>query len=56
MVMFFGLINVFVIFEYLMDFFLKNLIWKKCFCYIDDVIVFGKDFEIIFENLRLVFV
>lgn len=38
-----------------MDSLLKNLTCKKCFCYLDDVIVLGKDFETTLENLRLVF-
>lgn len=54
-VMPFGLTNAPATFERLMDSLLKNLTWKKCLCYIDDVIVFGKDFETTLENLRLVF-
>lgn len=54
-VMPFGLTNAPATFERLMDSLLKNLTWKKCLCYIDDVIVFGKDFKTTLENLRLVF-
>lgn len=41
-VMPFGLTNAPATFERLMDSLLKNLTWKKCLCYIDDVIVLGK--------------
>lgn len=51
----FGLTNAPATFERLMDSLLKNLTWKKCLCYLDDVIVFGKDFETTLENLSLVF-
>lgn len=32
-------------FERLMDSIFRNLSLKKCLCYLDDVIVFGKDFD-----------
>lgn len=54
-VMPFGLSNAPATFERLMETVLKNLQWKKCLCYLDDVIVFGTDFEITLSNLREVF-
>lgn len=50
-----GLTNGPATFECLMDSLLKNLTWKKYLCYLDDVIVFGRDSETTLENLRLVF-
>lgn len=32
-----------------------NLNWKKCLCYLDDIIIFGKDFENALQNLGEVF-
>jgi len=54
-VMPFGLSNAPATFERLMDNVLGALKWKKCLCYLDDVIVFGENFENALENLRLVF-
>lgn len=33
----------------------KGLLWEKCLCYIDDIIIFGATFDQAFENLKLVF-
>jgi hypothetical protein len=55
-VMPFGLTNTPVTFERLMDSILKSLTWKKCLCYLDDVIIFGNNFENTHENLRQVFI
>ena len=54
-VMPFGLSNAPATFERLMDGVLGTLKWEKCLCYLDDVIVFGKDFETALENLKSVF-
>jgi hypothetical protein len=54
-VMPFGLTNAPATFERLMDRVLGKLRWKKCLCYLDDVIVFGPDFDTTLLNLRLVF-
>lgn len=51
----FGLTNAGACFERLMEFVLKGYQWKRCLCYIDDVIVFGNTFENTLTNLRLVF-
>lgn len=42
-------------FERLMENVLGSLNWQKCLCYMDDVIIFGKDFKTALENLREVF-
>lgn len=54
-VMPFGLSNAPATFERLMNSVLGSLKWKKCLCYLDDVIVFGSDFNTAIENLRSVF-
>ena len=54
-VMPFGLTNAPATFERLMDKVLGKLRWKKCLCYLDDVIVFGSTFCSALENLRMVF-
>lgn len=51
----FGLFNAPATFERLIDRILKELISKICFVYIDDVIIFGKDFEEMISNLKEVF-
>lgn len=51
----FGLTNAGACFERLMEFVLKGYQWKRCLCYVDDVIVFGNTFENTLTNLRLVF-
>lgn len=43
--MVFGLCNVLVIFEWLMENFLNGLFWKVCLVYFDDIIVFVKIFN-----------
>ncbi|XP_033728208.1 uncharacterized protein LOC117317503 [Pecten maximus] len=54
-VMPFGLTNACATFERLMSCVLGELRWKKCLCYLDDVIVFGAGFEEALHSLRLVF-
>ncbi|XP_033761504.1 uncharacterized protein LOC117343268 [Pecten maximus] len=54
-VMPFGLANAAATFERLMEMVLKGLNWKKCLCYLDDVVVFGTDFKTTLQNLELVF-
>ena len=54
-VMPFGLCNAPATFERLMEKVLKGLISKVCFVYLDDVIVFGKNFEEMLCNLKEVF-
>lgn len=43
--MVFGLCNVLVIFEQLMEKVLNSLFWKMCLVYFDDIIVFVKIFN-----------
>ena len=50
-VMPFGLCNAPPTFQRLMDDLLKNLTWVACLVYLDDVIVFAKDFETHIERL-----
>lgn len=54
-VMPFGPANAAATFERLMETVLKDLSWKKCLCYLDDVIVFGKDFQSTLANLEQIF-
>jgi hypothetical protein len=54
-VMPFGLCNAPVTFERLMETVLRGLQFETCLIYLDDVIVFGKTFEDIVENLSRVF-
>ena len=42
-------------FERLIENVLGNLNWKKCLCYLDDIIIFGAYFDTALENLRLIF-
>ena len=53
-VMPFGLTNAPATFQRLMDTVLKGLQWQRCLVYLDDIIVFGKDFEETLANLRMV--
>jgi hypothetical protein len=55
-VMPFGLCNAPATFERLMESVLRNLQWKICLVYIDDVIVFGRDFRETLTNLEQVLV
>ena len=50
----FGLCNAPATFERLMELILRGLLWERCLCYLDDVIVFGTSFENAMENLRIV--
>ena len=54
-VMPFGLCNAPATFERLMETVLTGLQWDICLIYLDDVIVFGKEFEDIIENLSIIF-
>lgn len=54
-VMAFGLCNAPATFQRLMEKVLGNLPFDKCFCYLDDIRVFGKDFENAQGNLHFVF-
>lgn len=54
-VMPFGLCNAPATFERLMEKVLHGLISKICFVYLDDVIIYGKDFDEMMENLEQVF-
>ena len=51
-VMPFGLCNAPATFEAMMETLLSDLLWKKCLVYLDDVIIFGKTFEICLSNLK----
>ena len=53
-VMPFGLCNAPATFERLMELVLSGLNWKACLIYLDDVIVFGKDFDSALLNLEAV--
>ena len=50
----FGLCNAPATFERLMELVLSGLNWKACLIYLDDVIVFGKDFDSALFNLEAV--
>ena len=54
-VMPFGLCNAAATFERLMETVLAGLHWQICLIYLDDVIVVGKTFEDMIQNLGLVF-
>ncbi|GAB1869457.1 RNA-directed DNA polymerase [Camponotus japonicus] len=54
-VMPFGLCNAPATFERLMEKVLHGLLSKKCLVYLDDVIIFGKTFDEMMENLNIVF-
>ena len=42
-------------FERLIENVLGNLNWKKCLCYLDDIIIFGVDFDTALQNHREIF-
>ena len=50
----FGLCNAPATFECLMETVLAGLHWQICLIYFDDIIVIGKDFEDMNQNLDLV--
>ena len=50
----FGLCNAPATFERLMSQVMRGLHWKRCLVYIDDILVFGNDFESALHNLELV--
>ena len=52
----FGLCNAPATFERLMSQVLRGLHWKRCLVYIDDILVFGHDFESALESLELVLI
>ena len=54
-VMPFGLCNAPATFERLMEIVLAGLYWQVCLIYLDDIIVSGKTFEDMIENLSLIF-
>jgi len=54
-VMPFGLCNAPGTFQRLMEFVLAGLQWQKCLVYLDDVIVYGRDFDEHLERLAEVF-
>ena len=53
-VMPFGLCNTPATFERLMSQVMRGLHWKRCLVYIDDILVFGNDFESALHSLELV--
>lgn len=53
-VMPFGLCNAPATFERLMNKILEGLSWKTCLVYLDDVLVFGQDFESTLDRLKYV--
>lgn len=55
-VMFFGFILFFSIFEWLMEFILVGFRFEICLIYLDDIIVYGKIFEEELKCLEEVFV
>ena len=54
-VMPFGLSNAPATFSRLMELVLRGLHWEHCMVYLDDIIVFGRDFDQALENLDMVF-
>jgi len=48
----FGLTNAPATFQYLMEKVLSGYVRTKCLLYLDDVIVFGKTFEEVYQNLK----
>ena len=55
-VMPFGLCNAPATFERLMSQVMRGLHWKRCLVYIDDILVFGSDFESALHSLELVLI
>ena len=55
-VMPFGLCNAPATFERLMSEVMRGLHWKRCLVYIDDILVFGHDFESALHSLELVLI
>ena len=53
-VMPFGLCNAPATFERLVSQVMRGLHWKRCLVYIDDILMFGNDFEAALHNLELV--
>ena len=53
-VMPFGLSNAPATFSPLMELALRGLHWERCLVYLDDIVVFGRNFEQALENLELV--
>ena len=51
----FGLSNAPATFERLMETVLAGLQWQICLIYLDDIIVIGKSFENMLENLSKIF-
>lgn len=51
----FGLINASATFERLMEKVLQRLLFKICLVYLDDVIIFGRNFNEIIKNLKKIF-
>lgn len=52
--MFFGLCNVLVIFQRIIERILSGLQWNVVVFYLDDIIVYGKSFDEYLENLKKV--
>ena len=52
----FGLCNAPATFERLMSQVMRGLHWKRCLVYIDDILVFGHDFESALQSLELVLI
>ena len=50
----FGMCNAPATFERLMSQVMRGLHWKRCLVYIDDILVFGNDFESVLHSLELV--
>ena len=48
----FGLCNAPATFESLL---LNGLLWDRCMCYLDDIIVYVTTFQVALENLKTVF-
>ena len=51
----FGLCNALATFERLIETVLAGLQWDICLIYLDDVIIYGKNFDEMIRNLSLVF-
>jgi len=51
----FGLKNAPAVFQRMIDDVLREYIGKMCYVYIDDIIVFSKDYESHWHNLRMIF-